>query len=210
MAPRLAAAFGGRRRLQSGEKIMNRLVLGVAALLAALSGCASPARYIERTGESGVVAIPANTDVWPSYNRTEAMDLIRKHVGSNFEIIEEREVATGKTTVNNSQVNNDSTYNRQTGNNVTTTQDVTEWRIAYRRKASTHTGSGMNGGQLGGAIPAGGAQPLGSAIQPLGGPLAPVGPGIVPPVGPAAGAGMGAGAGTGVYGSAGAVVGQMR
>ena len=87
---------------------MNRFVFGVVAIIAGLSGCASPARFIERTGDSGVVAIPANTDVWPSYNRTEAMDLIRKHVGSNFEIVEEREVPTGKTTVNNSQVNNDS------------------------------------------------------------------------------------------------------
>jgi hypothetical protein len=189
---------------------MNRLVLGVAALLAALSGCASPARFVERTPDSGVVAIPANTDVWPSYNRTEAMDLIRKHVGSNFEIVEEKEVPTGKTTVNNQQVNSDPTFNRQTMNNTTTTQDMLEWRIAYRRKPASNIGTWMNGGQLGGAIPAGGAQPLGSAIQPLGGPLAPVGPGIVPPVGPAAGAGMGAGAGTGVYGSAGAVVGQMR
>ena len=155
-------------------------------------------------GDSGVVAIPANTDAWPNYNRTEAMDLIRKHVGSNFEIVEEREVPTGKTTVNNQQVNNDQNFNRQTVNNTTTTQDVLEWRIAYRKKPTTHTGNGMNGGQLGGAIPAGGAQPVGAAIQPVGGPLAPIGPGIVHPVGPAAGAG------TGVYGSAGAVVGQMR
>ena len=87
---------------------------------------------------------------------------------------------------------------------------MTEWRIAYRRKANGQTGTGMNGGQLGGAIPAGGAQPVGAGIQPAGGPFAPIGPGIVPPVGPAAGAGMGAGAGTGVYGSTGAVVGQMR
>ena len=63
------------------------------------------------------------------------MALIRKHVGPNFEIVEEREVATGKTTVNNEQVNNDKAFNKQTINNTMTTQDVNEWRITYRKKA---------------------------------------------------------------------------
>ena len=124
---------------------MNRLVLGVAAIVAGLSGCASPARYVERSGETGVIAIPANTDSFPSYNRSEAMALIQKHIGSNFEIVEEREVATGKRTLNDQQVNNEQTWNtsnpllpanKQTVQNTTTTQDMTEWRIAYRRKTT--------------------------------------------------------------------------
>ena len=130
---------------------MNRLVLGVVALVAGLSGCASPARYIERTGDTGVVAIPANTDAFPTYNRSEAMALIQKHVGPNFEIVEEREVATGKRTLNDQQVNNEQTWNtsnpllpanKQTVQNTTTTQDVTEWRIAYRKKVPNSFGTG--------------------------------------------------------------------
>jgi hypothetical protein len=224
---------------------MNRLVLGVAALVAGLSGCASPARYIERTGDTGVVAIPSNTDAWPSYNRHEAMELIRKHVGPNYDIIEEREVATGKTTLNNQQVNNEQTWNssnpflpanRQTVNNTTTTHDVTEWRIAYRKRMipgpQMPTGGsalpiGMSPGV--GTAPAGGVPPGGTAVQqpqyphpatgttpgtsmqPAGGamPLAP-GAGVVPAVGPVAPVGPGPGAAPGVYGSVGAVYGTMR
>jgi len=197
---------------------MNRLVFGVAALVAALSGCASPARYVERTGESGVVAIPANTDVFPSYNRSEAMALIQKHVGSNFEIVEEHEVATGKRTFNDQQVNNEQTWNtsnpllpanKQSVQNTTTTQDVTEWRIAYRKKVPTSIGSAPRGSSV---APAGGTQaasPVGvnsAAVQPAGGIVPPVGPtSSVVPAGPLAPTG-----GPGVYGSAGAVIGKTN
>jgi hypothetical protein len=212
---------------------MNRLVVGVAALVAALSGCASPARYVERTGDTGVVAIPANTDSFPNYNRSEAMALIQKHVGGNFEIVEEREVATGKKTFNDQHVNNEQTWNtsnpllpanRQTVQNTTTTQDVTEWRIAYRKKVPTSIGAGS----LGSAVaPAGGMQsraPVGagvSSVQPAGGiipsvgpastvvpagPLAPVNPtSSAMPMGPIAPTG-----GPGVYGSASAVIGTTN
>jgi hypothetical protein len=168
---------------------MNRVLLGVAALVAGLSGCASPARYVERTGDSGVVAIPANTDSFPSYNRSEAMALIHKHVGSSFEIVEEREVATGKRTLNDQQVNNEQTWNtsnpllpasKQSVQNTTTTQDVTEWRIAYRKKAPMSIGTGPVGSSV---TPAGGIQSRSgtgtSSVQHAGG--------IVPPVGPTSG-----------------------
>lgn len=212
---------------------MKQLVMGLAALVAALSGCASPARYVERTGEMGVVAIPANTDSFPNYNRSEAMALIHKHVGGNFEILEEREVATGKKTFNDQHVNNEQTWNtsnpllpanKQTVQNTTTTQDVTEWRIAYRKKVPTSIGSGLVGSPV---TPVGAVQsraPVGagvSNVQPAGGIVPSVGPAstVVPagplvpvnptssaaPMGPIAPTG-----GPGVYGSASAVVGQMR
>jgi hypothetical protein len=177
---------------------MIRAFLGLTAVLAALSGCAGPARYIERQADTGVVAIPANTDAWPTYNRREAFALIQKHVGPNFEIIEEREVATGQKTFNNQQVNNEQTFNtsnpflpanKQTVQNTTTTADVTEYRIAYRRAAGA---PGMGGGTLpGGAqmgLGAGTVQQtnyrsgtstpgmMGGGVQPAGG--------IVPSAGP--------------------------
>jgi hypothetical protein len=122
---------------------MNRILLAAAAVLVSLSGCASPARYVEKSGDVGVIAIPANTDAWPNHYRREAMALIERHVGSNFEIVEEKEVVVGNRTDNNQQVRREQTFNttmpflpaqKDTTNNVTTTQDVTEWRIAYRKR----------------------------------------------------------------------------
>lgn len=200
---------------------MNRLVLGLSALVAAASGCASPARYVERGSDSGVVAVPTNTDAFPTYHYSEAMSLIRKHVGTDFEIVEEREVATGKQTFNDQKVNNEETWNtsnpflpatKQTVQNTTTTKDVTEWRIAYRKKMKSpgpnptpSTGEIGRGGSTTGVTPAGGPAPVGSTVQPAGG--------IVPPVGPTTGvvpAGGQSGRGAGVYGSAGAVLGKTH
>ena len=212
---------------------MTRLALGMVAVVAGLSGCASPARFVERTADSGVVAIPSNTDSWPGYNRREALALIQKHVGPSYEIVEEREVATGKKTYNDQQVNNEQTWNtsnpllpanKQTVQNTTTTQDVTEYRIAYRKKTSFNTGgTGFGSGMPNGLTPAGGAMPSaggpGTATQSIthpttGAPLGvqPAG-GVIPSVGPVGAAGPLAPAGgppAGVYGSAGAFVGQMR
>jgi hypothetical protein len=118
---------------------------GVSALVLALAvagGCASPAKYIEKRGDSGVIAIPNNTDTWPSHHRREALALIQKHVGPNYEILEEREEVVGQSTHNNQQVNTEDTFNReipflpaqkQTITNTTTQRDITEWRIVYRR-----------------------------------------------------------------------------
>jgi len=168
-----------------GGIVMSRLLLGVAAVVAGLSGCASPARYIERGADSGVVAIPANTDEWPSYHRREALTLIQKHLGSNYEIIEEREVATGQRTVNNQHVKSEQVMNRsnpflpaekQTVDNTTTTHDITEWRIAYRKvnTPATDTGGIQQTQYIPGTAPPG--------VYPAGG----IG-GIVPSCAPGAG-----------------------
>ena len=201
---------------------MNRLVLGLAALVAAASGCASPARYVERGSESGVVAVPTNTDAFPTYYYSEAMALIRKHVGTDFEIVDEREFKTGQQTFNDQKVNNEETWNtsnpflpatRKTVQNTTTTKDVSEWRIAYRKKmrpagtnASPGTGEVGRGGTTTGVTPAGGPAPVNTSVQPAGGIVPPVGP--TAPVAPAGGLSRDSGAG--VYGSAGAVFGTTN
>ena len=183
----------------------------------------SPAHFVEKTGDSGVVAIPANTNVWPTYYQTEAMAKIREHVGPNFEIVHEGLVQTGKTTVNNEHLNNDRMLNNQTINTTTTTQDMTEWRITYRKKAgpapiiNDGTARGLPNGRsgaggvqpAGGLQPAGGAHPLGNGVQSAGGPVSPVGAGssVIPAVGPGPIPPTG---GPGAYGQTGAFVGQMR
>lgn len=157
---------------------------GTFALLVAAAftgGCGSSAKYIEKRGDTGVVAIPNNTDVWPAYNRREALALIQKHVGVNYEILEEREVVVGQTTHNNQQTNVEQTVNREifflpaekhTTNTTTTQRDITEWRIVYRRLDAPRAG-GI--GAAPGVTPAGGQVPAGvvPSVLPAGGAPAP-------------------------------------
>lgn len=160
---------------------MKRGSVGALVLtLAVAGGCASPAKYVEKRGDSGVIAIPANTDAWPNYNRREALALIEKHVGPNYEIVEESQFVVGQSTHNNQQVNTEQTFNReipflpaekQTITNTTTQHDITEWRIVYRRKnapqsiGSDITRAGATGGPAAGVVPS--VQPAG-AVMPRG------------------------------------------
>lgn len=143
---------------------MGRVVLiPVASLvLAAAAGCGTTARYVSQQGDSGVVAIPQNSNAWPTNYRQDAESLIRQHVGPDYEIVDEREVVTGSNTLNNQHVNVQQTSNGrdpalpgvsglQTGSSVT--RDVKEWQITYRRKMGQPVG-----------IPA-----PGSSISPAGG-----------------------------------------
>ncbi len=168
-----------------------------------IAGCAQ-ARYVERQSDSGVVAIPANTNHWPTYYRQAAIDLITQHVGPHFEIVDEREVVVGQTTDNTQQINDTFTFGTMT------TRQLTEWRIAYRRAAAPammpvgmrppHSGMPGNGTTR----PAGGVgQPASgvsgpSGVQPASGTLPPgttsgqVIPSVAPPQAPAApGSGFG-------------------
>jgi hypothetical protein len=156
---------------------MRRVFASALLLVSAFcGGCGSSAKYIEKRGDTGVVAIPANTDVWPSYNRRAALELIQKHVGVNYEILEEREVVTGQSTTNNQQTNIEQTVNReifflpaekQTTTTTTTSRDLTEWRIVYRR-VPTLPASGPPLLPIGGAVPAAGQAPAGvvPSVQP--------------------------------------------
>lgn len=124
---------------------MNRILFAMAAVVTGLSGCASPARYVERSpaGDTGVIAIPANTDTWPMHYRSEAMALIQKHVGPSFEIVDEKEVVVGNRTDNNQFVKREQAFTnpftgpveKDTITNTTSTHDITEYRIAYRKRS---------------------------------------------------------------------------
>jgi uncharacterized protein YgiM (DUF1202 family) len=160
---------------------MKRILVAVAALACGLSGCAS-ARQIEKTADGGIVAIPSNADFWPMNYRAEAMALIEKHVGPNYEIVEEKEVVVGVTTNHNQQVKREPTYNsevpffeaeKQTVTNTTTSTDRTEYRIAYRRRAApvqTQYPSGIQNPRT--------EQPAAAGVHPAGA--------VVPAVGPKA------------------------
>lgn len=182
---------------------MNRILFAAAAVVAGLSGCQSPARYVDMQADAGVVAIPADSDVWPTYYRTRALEKIREHVGANYEIIGQGEVPTGKTTINSQQMSND----RISG--VTTTQDTKEWQIAYRKKAlpTTVTNGMPNMPGMGGVQQTQYRPGAGLGAQPAGGIIPPGAQGnnLAPSVAPAGGALPGGG--SGMYVNTGAMVG---
>jgi hypothetical protein len=66
----------------------------VAAGLLGLVGCTS-ARYVQVTRDGGIVAIPENTNVWPTYYRDKAMALIQEKCPDGYEIVWEEEAVTG-------------------------------------------------------------------------------------------------------------------
>jgi hypothetical protein len=168
---------------------MRRISLLPAVLLtvAGLTGCGSTARYVAKRGDTGVVAIPNNSNAWPTYNRRNAEELIRQHVGPDFEVLEEREVVTGTSVSNNQQVQREQLTNgrylpieKDTVTNTTSTRDTTEYQITYRRRSGPAVGGLIGSRGPGGLTPATGPE----SIVPAGGPVPGV-ESVVPAVGPA-------------------------
>lgn len=114
----------------------------VPLALVVLCGCMSNARYVDLNQTGGVVAIPTNTNVWPSFNRKNAEKLIAERCPHGYEIESEQEVVVGTNTV----VHTDT---KRTGDPIlaalkiapvnevstqsTSQRDRTEWRIRFRR-----------------------------------------------------------------------------
>ncbi|MFO0851063.1 MAG: hypothetical protein U0871_21285 [Gemmataceae bacterium] len=161
------------------------LVLAAAVAAAAGSGCAN-ARYVQKGTDEGVVAIPSNSDSWPDYQRTKALDLIQAHVGPSYEIVNEQEVVTGHTTVNQQDTKREATINgtipflpaeKQQVTTTTTEVPQREWQIHYRKVAGVAARPPLPGAGL---LPAGGPPPTTAAV-PAGGMQPPaVGPSVVP------------------------------
>ena len=159
---------------------MSRILTLAAAVVAGLSGCASPARFVEQGPDHGVVAIPANTNAWPYYYQREAQALIERHVGPDFEVVDQRAVPVGTLTSNNQQVKREQAFTnpftgpveKDTVTSTTSTHDITEWRITYRKRSGAV-------GTTTGAVPAAGTvrTQYQSGVQPAGG--------VVPNVAPA-------------------------
>jgi hypothetical protein len=80
-----------------------RGTLRMAVVLCALaaSGCATSgqARYVYQDGQFGVVGIPENTSVWPTYYRVQADLLMQKHFPEGFEVVRAEEVEEGSRTL---------------------------------------------------------------------------------------------------------------
>ena len=131
-----------------------------------LSGCTSGARFVndDKSARSGVVAIPDNSNVWPTYYRDSAYQLIREQYPAfnpQTDIVSQGEVKVGEITQNNQ-----STEKGFLGDNKpikgeidrtvtsTSTSDKLEWRIQYRLpQAQAGTRPANNAVMQAGGIP---------------------------------------------------------
>jgi hypothetical protein len=73
---------------------MKRAFFGVLAVVGGLSGCASPAHVIQKDDNFVVVAIPENSDSWPTHYRPAADELAKNKIGP-CKAVNEGEVVTG-------------------------------------------------------------------------------------------------------------------
>lgn len=121
---------------------MNRLAIGVVAVVAGLSGCQTPAQVRQKGPDSVVIAIPENTNNWPTHYRDAAEALAKAQIGLNYMIVDEREVVTGG--------------NNTAGPMANVTPASKEYRITYQKKPIPP------GNPIGGSVPSslGARQPL--------------------------------------------------
>lgn len=120
-------------------------VITICCFLAIMSGlgCQS-ARYIQKTEDRGVVAIPRNSNRYPNY-RDQANELMIEHFPDGYLIEHEEEVVVGQTTHYREDereeivhASNEKSAAARSANGSETTVPKTEYRIHYRRKASAN------------------------------------------------------------------------
>jgi hypothetical protein len=76
---------------------MKRLFPLLACALLGTGCLSTTARFVEnRQGSGGIVAIPSNTNYWPTYHRDAAKKLMAEACPNGYEITTEREVAVGQ------------------------------------------------------------------------------------------------------------------
>lgn len=113
---------------------MRRLLF--VAVLAGLAGCASPARFVERTPTGGTVAVPDYD------HRDEGIALIKREIGPNYAIVDEKEEVIGTDTKTIAESGTGSIFTRiaawfngtkQVAKSETKTEQEKEFRITYVR-----------------------------------------------------------------------------
>jgi hypothetical protein len=73
------------RRLRAARLLLPLILIGAG-------GCQNPVRLVSRDAQCGVVAIPNNSDTWPTSYRSRALHLIAKECLDGYKIIGEGEV----------------------------------------------------------------------------------------------------------------------
>jgi hypothetical protein len=120
-----------------------RLALLVMAGLLGLNGCASSARYVTKSSNGGIIAIPANTNSWPGYYHNQAEELMKAQFPDGYVVEHVDEFVTGTTQYTDTTTNRNSVAvltdlgiapEKVNQHQTTSYQNNTEWRIYYRRK----------------------------------------------------------------------------
>ena len=116
---------------------------------ASLTGCAN-ARYLQVDHDTWVIAMPENTNCWPTYYRDHALALMRQQCPNGYEVVHEEESVVGQVAHTHTEtesrpppalsiggvasvavpLGNTEEKTRETTNY----ENVTEWRIYYRAK----------------------------------------------------------------------------
>jgi hypothetical protein len=73
------------RRFRAARLLLPLILIGAG-------GCQNPVRLVSRDAQCGVVAIPNNSDTWPTSYRSRALHLIEKECPDGYKIIGEGEV----------------------------------------------------------------------------------------------------------------------
>lgn len=119
----------------------RRAVL-TGVLLIGATGCQS-VRVVSQGQAGGVIAIPANTDMWPFRYRSKAEAMLAQQCPEGYIIELEEEFVVGQSTnvqeshrQDEQQISKRASFTVDSTNTTATTSDVKEWRIYYRKKTS--------------------------------------------------------------------------
>jgi hypothetical protein len=116
---------------------MARKCLSACVLLVGVAlGCNS-ARHVVKEPTGGVIAIPNNTNAWPTYHREHAEELMADHLPAGYVVTREEEVVTGVVSETQSSVSTQEfgpDVKVHGGDQVTTTRNATEWHIHYQAR----------------------------------------------------------------------------
>jgi hypothetical protein len=133
------------------DRLSKLRILGSAGLFALASawGCASP-HWVMRDGNGGIVAIPENSNHWPTYYRQQADEMIKQVCPKGYAIDREEEVVVGQTVTTQRDTDNHA-YDlapkkspdqlklvTHTTTETTSTRNVKEYQIAFHGSGDNH------------------------------------------------------------------------
>ncbi|HEY7330396.1 MAG TPA: hypothetical protein VH592_22340 [Gemmataceae bacterium] len=123
------------RRLPYSDLRFRLVYLAIAYASGSLVGCGQ-VRLIRDAPDGGVVAIPNNTNQWPSYYRNRAEYLMKRKCPDGYVIVNEEEGVDNPATRDGRKPNEHFEY--EGGYIRLTTYDRKEYRITFRSAATAN------------------------------------------------------------------------
>jgi len=131
----------------------GQLIVGgvFCALVAMCGGCAGSARLVARDSNSGIVAVPENSNRWPTFYRKHAEEMMQANCPEGYTITREEEVVIGQT--QHTLTSTDRTGSpllaalhidpiNERSNQTTSYEDRKEWRIYFQGKGAEPAATG--------------------------------------------------------------------